>query len=137
MPTHYKDKETFWEYLNKLKEELHGKYLVIAGDFNTTRKQSEKCGGTKVSDPFGEKMEELMVDLDLLDIPLRNGKYTWSNKRTGIGHAAARLDIFLVSSTFLQKYILPAPLPLLSTVSYHKPIALILSPPVNLGAIPF
>ena len=42
-----------------------------------------------------------MVDLDLLDIPLRNEKYTWSNRRTGIGHIATRLDKFLVSSTFL------------------------------------
>ena len=35
-PTHYRDKTTFWEDLNKLKEELCGKDLIIVGDFNTT-----------------------------------------------------------------------------------------------------
>ena len=55
---------------------MRGKDLIIVGDFNTTKTQSEKRGGTKVRDPFGENMEDLMVDLDLLDIPLRNGKYT-------------------------------------------------------------
>ena len=82
MPTHYRDKETFWEYINKLKKELDRKDLIFARDFNTTRKQSEKRGGTKFRDPFGEKMEDLMADLDMLDIPLKNEKYTWSNRRT-------------------------------------------------------
>ena len=88
-------------------------------------------------DPFGEKMEDLMADLDLLDIPLRNGKYTWSNKRTGIGHVVERLDKFLVSSTFLQKDLLPTSLALPSAVLDHKPLALILSSPTNLEPIPF
>ena len=66
---------TFWEDLNNLKEEMCGKDLIIAGDFNTTRSQGEKRGGMKVRDPFNEKMEDLMVDLDLLDIPLSR-KYT-------------------------------------------------------------
>ena len=78
-----------------------------------------------------------MADLDLLDIALKNGKYTWSNKRYGIGHVVARLGRYLVSSTFLQKDILPASLALPSAISDHKPISLILSPPINLGVIPF
>ena len=66
-----------------------------------------------------------MADLDLLDIPLRNMKYTLSNKRTGIVHVATRLDKYLVSSTFLQKDLLPTSLALPSVISDHKPIALI------------
>ena len=116
---------------------MRGKDLIITGDFNTTRSQCEKRGGTKVRDSFSEKMEDLMADLDMLDIPLRNGKYTWSNKITVIGNILARLEIFLVSSTFLQKYLLPTSLALPSVVLDHKPIALILSPPANLGPIPF
>ena len=127
-----RDKATFWEDLNNIKEELREKDLIIVGDFNTTRTQSEKCGGTKVREPFGEKMEDLMADLDLLDIPLRNTKYTWNNKRIGIGHVVARLDRFMVISTYLQKDILPTSLALPSTISDQKPIALILSPLFNL-----
>ena len=55
-PTHYRDKITFWEDLNNLKEELHGKYLIIVVDFNTTKTQSEKRGGTKVRDPNKQKI---------------------------------------------------------------------------------
>jgi hypothetical protein len=36
-----------------------------------------------------------MQDWDLLDIKPSTGKYTWSNKRVGPGHIAARLDRFL------------------------------------------
>ena len=36
-PTHYIDKVVFWEYLSKLKENLRGKHLSLAGDFNTTK----------------------------------------------------------------------------------------------------
>ena len=69
--------------------------------------------------------------------PSEDGKYTWSNRRVGIKHVAARLDKFLVSSTFLQKDLLSTSLALPSAVSDHKPLALILSPPANLGPIPF
>ena len=35
-PTHYKDKMIFWETLNLLSENLHGKDVILIGDFNTT-----------------------------------------------------------------------------------------------------
>ena len=41
-PTHYRDKTTFWEDLNNLKEEMREKDLIIVRDFNTTRSQCEK-----------------------------------------------------------------------------------------------
>ena len=78
-----------------------------------------------------------MADLDLLDIPLKNEKYTWSNRRTGIGHVVARLDRYMVSSTFLHKDLLPTSLALPSAVLDHKAISLILSPPINIKVIPF
>ena len=65
----------YWEDLTKIKDGLRGKYLIIAGDFNTTKSQPEKHGGTKVRDPFGENMEDLISDMDPLDIPLKNRKF--------------------------------------------------------------
>ena len=59
-PTHYRDKLTFWEALSKDLEDLGGKKLIIVRDFNTTISQLEKRGGTKVKDPFGERMEDLI-----------------------------------------------------------------------------
>ena len=74
-PTHYEDKLIFWETLNSLSKNLQGKDIILVGDFNAMKSHTEKRGGSIVRDPCGEKMDDLMVDLDLLDPPLKNGKY--------------------------------------------------------------
>ena len=68
-PTHCRDKKTLWNSLASLKDEMEGKELIIAGDFNATKAQSEKRGGSRVRDPYGENMEDLIYELDLLDLP--------------------------------------------------------------------
>ena len=72
-PTHYRDKKTFWNNLEALKEDLEGKEIVIAMDFNATKMQSEKRWGSRVRYPYGENMEDLIYELDLLDLPLKMG----------------------------------------------------------------
>ena len=136
-PTHYRDKQSFWNSLIALKEDLKGKDLIIVVDFNVTKTQIEKRGSSRVRDPYGENMEDLIFELDLLDPPLKNIKFTWSNRRLGVGYIAARLDRFLVSTSFLQKYIIPTSFALLSAASDHKSISLVLSTSTNLGPIPF
>ena len=78
-----------------------------------------------------------MTDLDLLDPTPKNGKHAWNNKWTGPGHIMARLDHFLVSTSFLQKDLFPSSFIISSATSDHKPITLLLTPPTNLGPIPF
>ena len=82
-------------------------------------------------------MEDLISDLDLIDLPLKNGKYTWSNRRLGASCIAAKLDRFLVSASFLLRDITLTSFTLPSSVSEHKLISLVLSTPKNLGPIPF
>ena len=65
----------FWETLNLLSKNLQGKDAIFAGNFNATKSQVEKRGGLIIRDPFGEKMEDLRADLDLLDPPLRRERY--------------------------------------------------------------
>ena len=78
-----------------------------------------------------------MQDWDLLDIKPISGKFTWTNKRIGPGHIAARLDRFLIQSSFLllgleaRVHILPC------STSDHKPIKLELVFQLDLGPIPF
>ena len=79
-PTHYREKMNFWDSLLSLKVDLQGKNVIIAGDFNTTKLSSKKIGGVIIRDSFGEKLEDLMADLDLLDPMPKNGRFTWSNK---------------------------------------------------------
>ena len=82
-------------------------------------------------------MEDLIFDLDLLDLPLKNGKYTWSNRRLGAGYIATMLDRFLVSASFLLRDLNPASFTFPSVVSDHKPVSLVLATSINLGPIPF
>jgi hypothetical protein len=65
----------------------------------------EKRGGSTIKDPFREKMEDLIVEWDMVDIKPKKGKFTWSNKRLGPGHITIRLDIFLLHNiSFCNKH---------------------------------
>jgi hypothetical protein len=48
-------------------------------------------------------VEELVHQWDLLDFKPSKGLYTWTNNRVGADHISARLDRFLIQSTFLQE----------------------------------
>eukprot|EP00253_Pinus_taeda_P022298 PITA_22298 len=78
-----------------------------------------------------------MQDWDLIDIKPTVGKCTWSNKRVGPGHIAARLDRFLVQSSFLLLGLEAKLHSLHSSISDHKPISLELLITKDLGPIPF
>ena len=56
----------------------------------------EKRGGSIVRDPLRENVEDIIKDWELEDIKPVCVQFTWSNKRMGPGHIAARLDKFLV-----------------------------------------
>eukprot|EP00253_Pinus_taeda_P017830 PITA_17830 len=78
-----------------------------------------------------------MQDWDLIDIKPTASKYTWSNKRVGPRHIAARLDRFLVQGSFLLLGLEVRSHILHSSISDHKPISLELLTPKDLGPIPF
>jgi exonuclease III len=101
VPTNIGEKKECWDSIRHLLELEKLKNIIVAGDLNLTLRMEEKRGGTIIRDPASEWVEDLMHDWDLLDIPPENGKYTWSNKRLGPGHIAARLDRCLVHSSFL------------------------------------
>ena len=75
-PTIQAQKENFW---NSLEEQCKGKKQTpcfIAGDFNVTISTEERRGGTKVRDPFGERLEDLISLWGLSDIKPKNGTFT-------------------------------------------------------------
>ena len=78
-----------------------------------------------------------MLGWDLEDIKPTSGKFTWSNKRLAPNHIAARLDRFLVHSSFLTCGLMAISKILPNLISDHKPILLELSLDGNLGPIPF
>ena len=98
---------------------------------------SEKKGDSLVRDPAREWVEDIILEWELEDIKPSKGKFTWTNKRVGPGHIAARLDRFLVQSSFLTLGLFASSEILQACTSDHKPISLSLSPGETLGPIPF
>ena len=134
-PTMNSQKDSVWTSLEEQCEDKKPLPCFIAGDFNTTISAAERRGGTKVRDPFGERLEDLISQWGLSDIKPKNGTYMWSNKRVGPRHIAAQLDRFLVSTHLLNSQ--PKVKLLCTAVSDHKPICLFFPPEENLGPLPF
>ena len=51
----------FWESIIYLKADMHGKEVIIVGDFNTTKSSLEKRGSSIITDPSDENLEGLMA----------------------------------------------------------------------------
>jgi exonuclease III len=100
MPNSYKDKMATWNSLSDLRNSIDPSSCIIGGDFNTHLNPGEKKGGNKVRDPFSENLTDLISDWDMQDIKPAKGNYTWNNRRVGLHHIAARLDHFLLATTF-------------------------------------
>lgn len=136
-PNNAGEKKLCWDSIKNLADREDLENIIIAGDFNLTLLPSEKRGGSIVRDPARETVEDLMQRWDLIDIMPTIGKFTWSNKRAGPGHIAARFDHFLVQSSFLLIGLEARSRILHSSTSDHKPINLELLTSPDLGPIPF
>ena len=88
-------------------------------------------------DPFRNQMENIMHTGDLIDITPKNLKYTWSNRRLGVGNIMERLDRFLVNISLLSSFAVGYTNILSSSASDHYPILLTMEPHHHLGPIPF
>jgi endonuclease/exonuclease/phosphatase family metal-dependent hydrolase len=69
MPSNYGEKTQCWGSLLDLAKENPPQNLIIAGDFNITRRNKEKRWESVVRDQFREKMADLISYLDLFDVP--------------------------------------------------------------------
>lgn len=90
----------------------------LGGDFNIIWFPSDREGCPHFSQGMAD-FSDLILNLDLVDLPLVGGNYTWSNDRTWF-----RLDRFLISS-FLEALFLNTRQKHLSKIcSDHYPILL-------------
>ena len=92
----YKEEKDCWCSLQALKDFEVSNNNITVEDFNMILNSKEKRGGSIVKDPFREKMEDHVMDWDLVDVKLMKGKYTWLNIRIRLGHIATILDHFLI-----------------------------------------
>jgi len=72
-----------------------------------------------------------------VDIPPQNGRFTWSNKRTGNNNIKERLDRILVQDRTVARFSNIQSKIIHGFISDHKPVALTLDKGKNLGPLPF
>eukprot|EP00253_Pinus_taeda_P016021 PITA_16021 len=122
---------------NTIKTEEYSIYNVYAPPPITERKLPAGIPSPLISDPAREALEEIIQSHNLIDTPPHNGKYTWSNKRTGKNNIKERLDRILAQDKILADFQRIQSSIILGYLSDHKPVALRLDNGSYPGPIPF
>ena len=92
-PCRSRERNDFWDELAGLGE-ICGENWCVGGDFNVVRFASEKNKTIRARRSM-RCFNEIIAELSLIDPPLSNGEYTWSNFREN--PTCSRLDRFLLS----------------------------------------
>ncbi|XP_057790081.1 uncharacterized protein LOC131006954 [Salvia miltiorrhiza] len=119
-PIDCSDKVSLWETLKEVVAQNKEKCLVLAGDFNSVRKEDERAGrggsyGRKDMRRFDEFIRESM----LVEIPTPGRKFTWYQASRG---CKSRLDRILVHDQWLRYWPATAAKCLPRTIFDHCPI---------------
>ncbi|XP_059597084.1 uncharacterized protein LOC132254750 [Vitis vinifera] len=131
-PTLRRYRELFWEELGAICG-LWNDPWCVGGDFNMIKFSNERRRGGRVSSSM-RRFSEVIDDLELRDLPLQGGPFTWSGGLNS--QTMSRIDRFLVtedSEGYFNEVVqstLPRP------VSDHFPI-LLDGGGVRRGPIPF
>lgn len=98
------DNKCLWSVDNKGRKRLWSEFRDIAGfsekfwclggDFTVTRWSSDRSSGARITRSM-RKFNRIIEELDLLEVPLSNGKFTWS--RMGDDSTHSLLDRFFHS----------------------------------------
>lgn len=122
-PSDHRDTPAFLHDLQELATHIHGNW-ALAGDFNLTRGREENSNGTSHTS-LCTAFNDTIDHLGLIDLPLLDRLFTWSNHRGS--PTLARLDRVLFNvqmrSTFPNSSLSSLPKP----TSDHTPIQLQMS----------
>ncbi|KAJ9701108.1 hypothetical protein PVL29_006452 [Vitis rotundifolia] len=105
----------------------------VGGDFNVIRRGSEKLGGSSFTSSMRD-FDGFIRDCELLDSPLRNAQFTWSNMQES--PVCKRLDRFLYSNEWELSFPQSLQEVLPRWTSDHWPIVLDTNP-FKWGPTPF
>ncbi|GKU86994.1 hypothetical protein SLEP1_g1457 [Rubroshorea leprosula] len=119
------------ELIKELMMEAEGKWCLM-GDFNAIRNQQEWNGGRTSRRDMAE-FDEFIRECGLVDLPLIGRKFTWYQAN---GAVMSRLDRFLLSEEWCEKWDDMKQWGLKRTISYHCPI-LMKNQIVDWGPKPF
>ncbi|XP_022154822.1 uncharacterized protein LOC111021983 [Momordica charantia] len=89
----YRNRKRLWSELRDISG-FSEKFWCLGGDFNVSRWPSDKSSGGRITRSM-RKFNCIIGELDLTEVPLSNGKFTWS--RMGNDSIHSLLDKFLLS----------------------------------------
>ena len=101
VPSLYAEKKECWNLLKNERGIGSLDNVIMAYDLNVILSQAKKRGGFVVRDPIREKVDEIILDQDLVDGIPTKCKFTWTNRRMGCGHIATSIDRFFIQDSYL------------------------------------
>ena len=119
-PFSREDREAFWEELGAIRG-IWSDPWCIGGDFNVILSQRERSSQGRISGAM-RRFAQVVDELELLDLPLQGGVFSWSGGRNN--QAWARLDRYLVTQSWLDKFCGVVQCRLPRPTSDHFPIML-------------
>lgn len=119
-PFSREDREAFWGELGAIRG-IWSDPWCIGGDFNVTLSQRDRSSQGRISGVM-RRFAQIVDDLELIDLPLQGGVFSWSGGRNN--QAWARLDRYLVTQDWLDKFCGVVQCRLPRPISDHFPIML-------------
>ena len=115
------ERECLWEEFGAIRG-LWEDPWCLGGDFNITFLQREKSSQRRITSEM-RRFADMVDELRLVDFPLQGGEFTWSGGPNN--QSWARLDRFLVSSSWLDHFngVFQSRLP--RPISDHFPVLLV------------
>lgn len=128
-------KDNLWEQIRQIRNANMGGLWCILGDFNNIRRPMERVGSSQTQhhERSIKEFNDWISDLEVDDVPCIDRKYTWYRSN---GTAKSRLDRFLVSADWLNKWKDTSQFILQRNFSDHCPL-LLRSSNVDWGPKPF
>ena len=93
-----KEREALWDELGAIRG-IWDEPWCLGGDFNVTLSQRERSRQGSLNGAM-RRFAQVVDDLDLIDLPLQGGVFSWSGGRNN--QTWARLDRFLVTQCWLD-----------------------------------
>jgi exonuclease III len=117
-PTNTTERANFYAELQQAKPNINMPWMV-AGDMNVTLHTMDKSNTQHTSNDM-RSFQQIVNSLELMDLQLQGRKYTWCNERKVPSYV--RLDRFLISTEWTQKFPNTIQKALPNTSSDHCPI---------------
>ena len=80
-PNSKRERKDFWAKISMVVSIKNINKGIIMGDFNSPLIDDDKCGGLASDQESKLDLSNFIHNLDLMDVDLLGGRYTWSNRR--------------------------------------------------------